>query len=102
MFSKRKSERGAITVEATIALTSFMFMMLFSIVTICRTQAIVGSALNNTAKEVSQYTYLYSLTGIHESIGNATSTDVTMDFDVLATDINTSLNSMQKMNDDAE
>ncbi len=104
MFRKKKQERGAITVEATIALTAFlfMFMMLYSIVTICRAQATIGSALNNTAKEISQYTYLYSLTGIHDSLGQATSTDITGDVDKLAEGINASFNSMQSMNDDVQ
>lgn len=102
-FRKRKNEKGAITVEATIALTAFLFMfiMLYSIITVCRAQAIVGSALNNTAKEISQYTYLYSLTGIHKSVSGATRTSVTDNVDDLAEKINETFNSMQGLNNDA-
>ena len=71
-FKKRNNQEGAVTIEATIALTSFLFMfiMIYSIVTICRTQAIIQVAINSTAKEISQYSYLYSITGLHESMTN--------------------------------
>ena len=42
MLKKVKNQKGAITVEATISLTAFlfMFMMLYSIIIVCRAQAI--------------------------------------------------------------
>ena len=60
-----KKENGAIVVEATISLTAFMFAILtvIMVLDICYTQAKIGIALNATAKEISQYSYLYSLTG---------------------------------------
>jgi hypothetical protein len=41
LFEKSNSEKGMVTIEATIALTTFLFafMMIFSIITICRAQA---------------------------------------------------------------
>ena len=71
IFNKRKSEQGSVTIEATIALTSFlfMFMMIYSIITICRAQAHIQVAINATAKEISQYSYLYGLSGLDESLG---------------------------------
>lgn len=65
-LKQRKSEKGAVTIEATIALTTFlfMFMMIFSVITICRAQAHIQIAINATAKELSQYSYLYGLTGL--------------------------------------
>lgn len=100
----RKEQKGAITVEATISLTAFLFlfMMLFSIITLCRAQAIIASALNNTAKEISQYTYLYSLTGIHNSIEAATETVQKESFDAFTENINDSFNAMQGLNDDVQ
>lgn len=70
MLSKSKSERGAVTIEATLSLTAFMFMfiMIYSIITICRAQAHIQVAINNTAKEISQYSYIYGLTGIDSSM----------------------------------
>lgn len=64
-----KAEKGAITVEATISLSAFMFAIvtILSIINICTVQAKIGVAINTTAKELSQYCYLYSLTGFAES-----------------------------------
>lgn len=70
MSKDKKREAGAVTIEATIALTSFlfMFMMIFSVITICRAQARVQIAINATAKELSQYSYLYGLTGLDSAL----------------------------------
>lgn len=56
-----KKQKGAIVVEATIALSAFMFAIftILSIVNICFIQARLGVALNTAAKEISQYSYLY-------------------------------------------
>lgn len=71
-FKKKNREKGAVTIEATIALTSFLFMfiMIYSLVTICRAQAIIQVAINATAKEVSQYSYVYAITGLHGAMTN--------------------------------
>ena len=71
-FSKKNSQKGAVTIEATIALTAFLFMfiMVYSIITICRAQAKIQVSINSTAKEISQYSYLYSLTGLNGPLGN--------------------------------
>lgn len=63
---RKDKEKGAIVVEATIALTAFMFAIftILSIVNICFIQAKVGIALNTAAKEISQYSYLYYALGI--------------------------------------
>lgn len=72
MSRKENNQEGAVTIEATISLTAFLFMfiMIYSIVTICRTQATIQVAINSTAKELSQYSYLYSLTGLQGAMGN--------------------------------
>lgn len=59
---QNKKEKGAIMVEATIALTTFMFalLMILSLLNICYIQAKMGVALNSAAKEMSQYAYLYN------------------------------------------
>ena len=56
-----KKERGAVIVEATISLPVYIFaiFIILSIVNICYIQARIGNALNASAKEISQYTYLY-------------------------------------------
>lgn len=65
---KIKQEEGAIVIEATISLTTFMFLIftILSIINIVSLQAKIGIALNATAKEISQYSYIYSMTGISE------------------------------------
>lgn len=63
-----KSERGAVLIEAALSLTIFMFTMLtlFSMYHVCLAQARIGAALNATAKEISQYSYVYSMTGLND------------------------------------
>lgn len=61
-----RKEKGAIVVEATVALTSFIFAIftILSIVNICFIQAKIGVSLNTAAKEISQYSYLYYAFGV--------------------------------------
>lgn len=68
--NEKASERGAVVIEAAISLTTFLFVffMLFSIVSICRAQARIQIAIDATAKEISQYSYLYGLTGLDTSL----------------------------------
>ncbi|MDR2357704.1 MAG: hypothetical protein LBD92_06470 [Oscillospiraceae bacterium] len=60
-LSAVRSDDGAIVVEATVALTAFMFaiLTLLLIVDICIVQARIGAALVSAAKSISQYSYLY-------------------------------------------
>lgn len=63
-----KSEQGAVLIEAALSLTIFMFTMLtlFSMYHVCLAQARIGAALNETAKEISQYSYVYSMTSLND------------------------------------
>lgn len=64
-----KSEKGAIIIEATLSLSFFMFAIitLYSMFHIGLAQARISSALNATAKEISQYSYVYDLTGANDA-----------------------------------
>ena len=55
-----KNEKGAISVEAMTILMIFMFGMLalMSLINTVRSQVIIQNALNQSAKEVSQYSYI--------------------------------------------
>lgn len=66
------NEQGAIVVEATISLTAFMFLIvtILTVINICYAQAKIGVAVNTTAKEISEYSYLYNLTGLREKQGD--------------------------------
>ena len=61
-------ESGAIIVEASLSLVFFVFAMLimFSMYHVTLAQARLSSALNETAKEISQYSYIYALTSLNE------------------------------------
>lgn len=67
-----KRNKGAVSIEATISLTAFIFffMMLYDLLTVCITQAKISEAINNTAKEISQYSYIIGKTGLDKSLGN--------------------------------
>ncbi len=71
-MNKVKSEEGAIIIEATLSLTFFMFAILtvYSMFHVSLAQARIGAALNATAKEISQYSYVYDLTGLNEKQAN--------------------------------
>ena len=58
---KSRRELGSVTIEATIALTIFMFAFLgiTSLSTLVRAESKVQYALNQTAKELSQYMYIF-------------------------------------------
>ena len=61
----KKKEYGAITVEAVTTLFIFLmfFVMLLRMMTIIRTQVIIQSAICETAKELSTYSYVLSKAG---------------------------------------
>lgn len=64
----KNKEKGAIVVEATLALTTFIFAIftILMIVNIYYVQAKMSVALNAAAKEISQYSYLYYKLGVDE------------------------------------
>ena len=68
----REKEKGSLTIEATIALIAFLFffLMVYNIITLCRAQANIQMAINNAAKEISYYSYLYGLTGLDKSLSS--------------------------------
>lgn len=64
-----KSNRGVISVEASISLTIFIFAFLCitSLTTLVRAESKIQYALNQTAKEFSQYTYILYRAGIYDT-----------------------------------
>lgn len=63
---REDNEKGAIVVEATLSLTTFVFTIftILSLVNIYYIQSRISIALNSAAKEISQYSYLYYLFGL--------------------------------------
>lgn len=87
----RQREQGAVVVEATIALTAFIFAIyiILSIVDICYVQAKMGIALNSAAKEMSQYAYIYEALGVskHMTGEGGKSSDLMQSFSKFLTNI---------------
>ena len=65
---KKKNQDGAVVIEATLSLSAFMFLIvtILSITNICLVQAKMGTMVHFIAKQVSNYTYLYSMTGLDD------------------------------------
>lgn len=64
----KKNEKGAASIEATISLTIFVFviMAIYMLINYCLVQAKVSYAINTTAKEMSQYSYFYHVFGLDD------------------------------------
>ncbi len=101
MFDKLKKENGSVTIEATISLSTFMFAIvtILTIVNVCIAQAKISYAINTTAKEISQYSYLYSLTGLNDSQAQlyAAGKEGTKDITKILSDINTVYNEIENL-----
>lgn len=106
MNIRKGHTQGFITVEAIISLSTFMFAMftILSIINICMIQAKVSVAINATAKELSQYSYLYSLTGFNESTAKfaQNSEEQKKELNSIMGDINTVFNEIQQLGTDAK
>lgn len=65
---KRDGEKGSITLEASIFLVLFIvfYMAMMGLIRIARAQVILQYAANETAREISQYSYVLTKTGIVE------------------------------------
>lgn len=66
MQDDKNRQSGAIIVEATLSLTTFMFtiVMILFVTHICYAQAKIGTVIDGVAKDLSQVSYIYSLTGL--------------------------------------
>jgi len=61
-----KKENGAIIIEATLALTAFMFAIISILFVshICYAQAKIGTVIDGISKDLSEFSYVYSITGL--------------------------------------
>ena len=101
MRRKFRDESGSVTVEATISLSAFMFAIvtILTIVNICVVQAKMSIAINATAKELSHYSYLYSLTGIPGGQAKLAEAAANTEGDIngVLSDVNTVFTEIQKI-----
>lgn len=67
---KRKSQRGSLTVEASIFLVLFIcaYLTIFDAVSYVRAQTAMQHAANQCAKQISQYGYILTKTGINKEV----------------------------------
>lgn len=67
-MKNREKEKGAIIIETTLVLTMFMFAIvtIIMVIDVVLAQAKIGVAIDATAKEISEYSYLYGLTGLND------------------------------------
>ncbi|SHO48101.1 glycohydrolase toxin TNT-related protein [Anaerocolumna xylanovorans] len=104
-MKRKRWKRGSVTIEATIALTAFLFafMMLYDVVTLCRAQTKIGVAINNTAKEISQYSYIYGLTGIKGSLDqlNEAAGGTRVEINDVIKNVDSSFQAIQSLSQDA-
>lgn len=65
-MNRKERQQGSITIEATIGLTAFVFVIvsILCFINLCRAQMIVSLAVDATAREMSQYGYFYDITGL--------------------------------------
>ncbi len=103
LLRKLRKESGSVTIEATISLSAFMFAIvtILTIVNICIIQARISYAINTTAEEISQYSYLYALTGLNESHAavDAAGHEDTLPLDNVFNDINAMYNEIEDLGD---
>ena len=70
----RIGQKGAATVEAVISFSVFLFVVftILGVVNYCRAEALISNAVDAAAKELSQYSYFYEMSGLgklSETIG---------------------------------
>lgn len=64
----RRRQTGSATVEAVVSFTGFLFVIftILNIVNLCRAQMLVSNAVDTVAKELTQYSYFYQISGLHK------------------------------------
>ena len=68
LLEKLKQQKASATVEAVVSFTTFIFVIftILSLVNLCRAQMLISSAMDNAAKELSQYSYFYKMSGLQK------------------------------------
>lgn len=63
---KKRKEKGSLTVETALFLTLFIvfFVSMMNLVNVIRAQSVLQYAVDQTAKEISQYSYIFTKTGV--------------------------------------
>lgn len=72
MFKKLKSRCGSATIEAIISFSAFLvtFFTILGVINVCRAEMLISNAVDTSAKEISEYSYFYKMSGL-QKISNA-------------------------------
>ncbi len=64
----KDGQKGAVTVEAVVAFVGFLFVIftILNVVNFCRAQVLVSNAVDTVTKELTQYSYLYNISGLQK------------------------------------
>ena len=70
-FFQLNREGGSATIEAIISFTGFLFVIftILNVVNICRAQMLISNAVDTAAKELTQYSYFYEMSGLSKFKG---------------------------------
>lgn len=65
-ISEIMREKGSATIEAVVSFTAFLFVIftILNVINVCRAQMLVSNAMDTVAKELSQYSYFYEISGL--------------------------------------
>lgn len=68
ILNRLKEKCGAATIEAVVAFTGFLFVIItiLNVANYCRAQMIISNAVDAAARELSQYSYFYNMTGMQK------------------------------------
>ncbi|MBR6862398.1 MAG: hypothetical protein IKM73_13865 [Acidaminococcaceae bacterium] len=61
-----QAEHGYVTIEAMISFLAFLFIIftILNVMNYCRVEALISNAVDTAAKELSQYSYFYEMSGL--------------------------------------
>ena len=67
-LERKDGERGSVTIEASISMICFTFLMISILlfINVGRAQMAIQTAINKSAQEISQYMYLYKVSGLYD------------------------------------
>ncbi|MBO4616442.1 MAG: hypothetical protein J5717_03760 [Lachnospiraceae bacterium] len=68
ILNRLKEKCGAATIEAVVAFTGFLFVIvtILNVANYCRAQMVISNAVDAAARELAQYSYFYNMTGMEK------------------------------------
>ncbi|MCR4677314.1 MAG: pilus assembly protein [Lachnospiraceae bacterium] len=68
ILKRLKEKCGAATIEAVVAFTGFLFVIvtILNVANYCRAQMVISNAVDAAARELAQYSYFYNMSGMEK------------------------------------